>query len=94
MSSERNSYYANKQNADALSVRSGLLGHGRADSISSIRATPTSPLASPRELPGPGKISRRSSDWKDAREAYDEDDTSVSPTVAEHDEKVKSKTAG
>ncbi|KAH7389688.1 hypothetical protein DE146DRAFT_173966 [Phaeosphaeria sp. MPI-PUGE-AT-0046c] len=77
LSSERNSYYANKQNADGLSVRSGLLGHGRTDSISSIRATPTSPLASPREPLGPGKPSRRSSDWKDAndaREASDEDD--------------------
>jgi hypothetical protein len=49
LSSERNSYYANKQNADGLSIRSGLLGHGRTDSISSIRATPTSPLASPRD---------------------------------------------
>lgn len=79
LSSERNSYYANKQNADGLSVRSGLLGHGRTDSISSIRATPTSPLASPREPLGPGKQSRRSSDWKDAKEAREasdeEDDT-------------------
>jgi hypothetical protein len=72
--SERNSYYATKQTGDGLSIRSGLLGHGRADSISSIRATPTSPLASPREVPGPGKASRRSSDWPDAREASDEED--------------------
>lgn len=87
--SERNSYYANKQNADGLSIRSGLLGHGRTDSISSIRATPTSPLASPRDPVGPGKISRRSSEWKDAREASDEDDTPASPTVAEHEDKGK-----
>jgi hypothetical protein len=91
LSSERNSYYASKQqNADGLSVRSGLLGHGRTDSISSIRATPTSPLASPREPTA--KMSRRSSDWKDARdarEASDEDEPSVSPTTAEHDEKAK-----
>lgn len=93
LSSERNSYYANKQNADGVSIRSGLLGHGRTDSISSIRATPTSPLASPRETTGPGKMHRRSSDWKDAREAYDDDDTSESPTVAEHDEKTKSKSS-
>jgi hypothetical protein len=89
LSSERNSYYANKQNADGLSIRSGLLGHGRTDSISSIRATPTSPLASPREPMGPGKVSRRSSDWKDAREASDEDDTTASPTSADHDDKAK-----
>jgi len=82
--SERNSYYANKQ-ADGLSVRSGLLGHGRTDSISSIRATPTSPLASPRDPVGPGRISRKSSEWKDAREASDEDDAPASP-ITEHEE--------
>jgi hypothetical protein len=96
LSSERNSYYANKQNADGLSIRSGLLGHGRTDSISSIRATPTSPLASPREALIPGKVTRRSSDWKDARdarEASDEDEDSVSPTTAEHDDKSKGNNA-
>lgn len=96
LSSERNSYYANKQNADGLSIRSGLLGHGRTDSISSIRATPTSPLASPREPLGPGKVSRRSLDWKDARdarEASDEDEDSASPTTAEHDDTLKGKSA-
>ncbi|KAL6706170.1 hypothetical protein ACN47E_006086 [Coniothyrium glycines] len=72
--SERNSYYANKQ-ADGLSVRSGLLGHGRTDSISSIRATPTSPLAPL----GPGRIGRKSSEWRDAREASDEEDSPASP---------------
>ena len=86
--SERNSYYANKQ-ADGLSIRSGLLGHGRTDSISSIRATPTSPLASPRDLIGPARISRKSSEWKDAREASDEDDAPASPIVEEHEEKGK-----
>lgn len=85
--SERNSYYANKQ-ADGLSIRSGLLGHGRTDSIGSIRATPTSPLASPRDLVAPGRISRRSSEWKDAREASDEEETS---NVNEPDEKDVSK---
>jgi hypothetical protein len=83
--SERNSYYATKQ-ADGLSIRSGLLGHGRTDSISSIRATPTSPLASPRDPMNPGRISRKSSEWKDAREASDEDDTLASPIAEEHDE--------
>ena len=73
LSSERNSYYASKQ-ADGLSVRSGLLGHGRTDSISSIRAMHTaSPLASPRDPPLATKLSRRSSEWiPDAREASDE----------------------
>jgi hypothetical protein len=85
--SERNSYYATKQ-ADGLSVRSGLLGHGRTDSISSMRATPTSPLASPRENPmGPARISRKSSEWKDAREASDEDEAPASPIVEEREDK-------
>lgn len=53
--SERNSFYA-KQSVgpgDGASVRSGLLGHGRAESISgSIGGMATSPLASPREMEG------------------------------------------
>ncbi|KAF2461251.1 hypothetical protein BDY21DRAFT_383370 [Lineolata rhizophorae] len=55
LSSDRNSYYANKT-IDGGSVRSGLLGHGRNDSISnSIGGVQTggpaasSPLASPKE---------------------------------------------
>ncbi|EUC32751.1 hypothetical protein COCCADRAFT_37354 [Bipolaris zeicola 26-R-13] len=88
LSTDRNSYYANKQ-ADGLSVRSGLLGHGRTDSISSMRATPTSPLASPRDPVGPGRISRKSSEWKEAREASDEDEVPASPIVEEHEEKAK-----
>jgi hypothetical protein len=93
LSSERNSYHASKQNADGLSVRSGLLGHGRTDSISSMRATPTSPLASPRDPMGAGKLSRRSSEWKDreAREASDEDETSLSSTAADPDDKPKAR---
>jgi len=58
MASERNSLYAKQavgaSNAagDAASVRSGLLGHNRADSVSgSIGGPPAaSPLASPREV--------------------------------------------
>ncbi|KAJ4294615.1 hypothetical protein N0V90_008306 [Kalmusia sp. IMI 367209] len=95
LSSERNSYYANKQNTDGVSVRSGLLGHGRTDSINgSIGPNPASPLASPRETSGPGKISRRSSDWKDAGEGSDmgdDDDIPASPVSAEHHDKGKSK---
>jgi hypothetical protein len=83
---ERNSYHANKQ-ADGLSIRSGLLGHGRTDSISSMRATPTSPLAGPRDSLGPARLSRKSSEWKDAREASDEEDTPASPIVEEYEEK-------
>ena len=67
--SERNSYYAGKQSiaADGGSVKSGLLGHGRNDSISGSiggPAAPSSPLASPRDAPGAtGKLSRTNSAW-------------------------------
>ncbi|KAK4235779.1 hypothetical protein C8A03DRAFT_46142 [Achaetomium macrosporum] len=62
--SERNSIYAKALAGDAASVRSGLLGHGRADSVSGsiggggLGSVPagTSPLASPREVPGEGEI--------------------------------------
>jgi hypothetical protein len=62
--SERNSLYAKALAGDAASVRSGLLGHGRADSVSGsiggggLGTMPagTSPLASPREVPGEGEI--------------------------------------
>ncbi|KAI1445797.1 hypothetical protein F5Y02DRAFT_385367 [Annulohypoxylon stygium] len=61
---ERNSLYAtNTGNAgkqsiagDAASVRSGLLGHGRADSISGSVAGVSSPLASPREAAEKGAV--------------------------------------
>ncbi|MCJ1452631.1 hypothetical protein MMC28_002974 [Mycoblastus sanguinarius] len=73
LSSERNSYYAGKQaNAgDGGSVRSGLVSHGRNDSITrSIGglANTDSPLASPREVPTQGKISRRNSGWGEVNE--------------------------
>ena len=62
--SERNSYYAGKQSilADGGSVKSGLLGHGRNDSISgSIGGipSPSSPLA----VTANGKMSRTNSGW-------------------------------
>ncbi|KAF2625334.1 hypothetical protein BU25DRAFT_412769 [Macroventuria anomochaeta] len=92
LSSERNSYYANKQ-ADGLSVRSGLLGHGRTDSISSIRAMHTaSPLTSPRDPPLATKLSRRSSEWiPDAGEASDEDEeeTPAASMLKEEEEEEK-----
>lgn len=67
LSTDRNSYYA-KQSVgpagagDGASVRSGLLGHGRADSVSgSIGGMgATSPLASPREMEGEDEDQRLS----------------------------------
>lgn len=68
--SERNSFYAGKQamGADGASIKSGLLRHGRNDSISgSIGGVePTgSPLASPREASSAqaGRVSRSNSAW-------------------------------
>ncbi|KAK3315509.1 hypothetical protein B0H66DRAFT_577289 [Apodospora peruviana] len=63
LASERNSFYAKQtlpQSGDAVSVRSGLIGHGHADSINgSIHhgigggvVNASSPLASPREQGG------------------------------------------
>lgn len=48
LASERNSYYAGK--GDGASVRSGLLGHGRTDSVGGNTAITTSHLTSTREL--------------------------------------------
>lgn len=49
--SERNSFYAGKQSmGDGASIRSGRLGHGRADSISGSAAGINSPLVIPREV--------------------------------------------
>ncbi|KAI4187717.1 MAG: hypothetical protein L6R41_002619 [Letrouitia leprolyta] len=77
LTSERNSYYAGKQAhaGDGGSVRSGLVGHARNDSITgSIGgiASTASPLASPREVPPKemptGRLSRRSSGWGEVNE--------------------------
>ena len=77
--SERNSYYAGKQNnpGDGGSVRSGLVGHGRTDSITrSITglASTDSPLASPKEAPVQDRISRRNSGWGEVNEEEDDKD--------------------
>lgn len=74
LSSERNSYYAGKQThtGDGGSVRSGLPGHGRNDSITGSiggLATASSPLASPREI-REGRISRRNSAWGEVNEEH------------------------
>lgn len=85
LSSDRNSYYAGKERTlgDGVSVKSGksgLLGHGRTDSVSgSIGGLavngPTSPLASPnlataREgiQSGAGRISRTNSGLAETHE--------------------------
>ncbi|KAI0970962.1 hypothetical protein F4678DRAFT_108884 [Xylaria arbuscula] len=48
---ERNSLYAGKQSmGDGASIRSGLPGHGRADSVSGSVAGVNSPLVSPKEV--------------------------------------------
>ena len=52
-------------------MRSGLVSHGRNDSVTrSIGgfASVDSPLASPREVPSQGRISRRSSGWGEVNE--------------------------
>lgn len=71
--SERNSYYAGKQNntGDGGSVRSGLISHGRNDSITrSIGglANAESTLPSPREAPIQRSVSRRNSGWGEVNE--------------------------
>ncbi|KAL2073893.1 hypothetical protein VTL71DRAFT_11219 [Oculimacula yallundae] len=96
--SERNSYYAGKQSttADGGSIKSGLLGHGRNDSISGsiggIAAT-SSPLASPREVTAAttGKLSRSNSAWGEGGEgekvdASDDETTNTekASTVEKH----------
>ena len=71
LSSERNSYYAGKYTGDGGSVRSGLIGHGRNDSITGSiggHANAVSPLASSREIPSQGRISRRNSGWGEVNE--------------------------
>ncbi|KAF9775477.1 hypothetical protein IL306_006421 [Fusarium sp. DS 682] len=48
LSGDRNSYYAKQ--GDAASIRSGLLGHGRAESVSGSIGGLSSPLITPREV--------------------------------------------
>lgn len=88
---ERSSYYASKKNnpgEDGASIRSGLIGHGRADSITrSIGGgglgggAGDSPLASPREpslqqqqQQQPHNPSRRHSEWGEVNEYDDRDE--------------------
>ncbi|KAF5024338.1 hypothetical protein F66182_3615 [Fusarium sp. NRRL 66182] len=48
ISGDRNSFYAKQ--GDAASIRSGLLGHGRAESVSGSIGGLSSPLVTPREV--------------------------------------------
>ncbi|KAI7329702.1 hypothetical protein KC367_g6196 [Hortaea werneckii] len=56
------------------SIRSGALGHGRNDSISGSIGSPLATSPGPRQtsLSGAPPLSRRSSDWQDAREEREE----------------------
>ncbi|GAB1731258.1 hypothetical protein NU195Hw_g4228t1 [Hortaea werneckii] len=56
------------------SIRSGALGHGRNDSISGSIGSPLATSPGPRQtsLSGAPALSRRSSDWQDAREEREE----------------------
>jgi len=80
--SERNSYYAGKQSIlnDGGSIKSGLLGHGRNDSVTgSIGAIPAasgSPLASPRDQSN-GKLSRTNSGWEAGEAVSNEEKADV-----------------
>lgn len=71
--SERNSYYAGKQNnpGDGGSIRSGLISHGRNDSITrsigGLGGAETA-LPSPREVPVQRPLSRRNSGWGEVNE--------------------------
>ncbi|KAH8587703.1 hypothetical protein B0O99DRAFT_601462 [Bisporella sp. PMI_857] len=72
--SERNSYYAGKPStatADGGSMKSGLLGHGRNNSITgSIGGlpTPSSPLATTN-----GRLSRSNSGWEENDPSLEDD---------------------
>jgi hypothetical protein len=87
--SERNSYYAGKQiAADGGSVKSGLIGHGRTDSVSGSiggAAAPGSPLASPRETSGaPGILSRNNSAWGEVDEEEKAEDDEEGDEIKEN----------
>lgn len=90
--SERNSYYAGKQNipGDGGSVRSGLISHGRNDSITrSIGglAGAEGTLPSPREVPIQGRISRRNSGCREVNEEdVDTNGGDVTPAVNKRDD--------
>ena len=80
--SERNSYYAGKQSntGEAGSMRSGLVSHGRNDSITrSIGGlgSAESTLPSPKEVPQQGRLSRKNSGLEEVNDIEGSDDTSM-----------------
>lgn len=84
LSSERNSTYAGKQSlaADGASVKSGLFGHGRNDSISgSVGGGGPLPIGRQTSFSGAatGRASRRNSAWVEVSE---EDGTAEEPSGA------------
>jgi hypothetical protein len=78
LASERNSFYQKRELAgaggDAASIRSGLLGHGRADSVTGSIGGMGSPLASPRELPSEGREKDGKGKGRDIEEEGEKDD--------------------
>ena len=82
LSSERNSFYAKRQGdvaGDGASTRSGMLGHGRADSISGSIVGVTSPIsASPRDNKGE-RSGLEEQDETEGGMANDPEDVSQAP---------------
>ena len=69
VTSERNSFLAKQ--GDAASVRSGLLGHGRPDSVSGSIAGVASPLATSKDIAeGKGVKERGEPTSEDRKDAY------------------------
>ena len=93
LNSERNSFHGPKQGttADGASIRSGMISHGRNDSITgSIGGMATSPLAGPREVVAHDRLSRRNSGWGEIGD--EEDETPGSKEGSKSDEVDAEKT--
>ena len=93
LTSERNSLYASKQaKGDDGSVRSGLIGHGRNDSMTNSIGGLASPLVSPATNTAMERVSRRGSGWGDVNGGENEIDNAV--TSRGEVEHSKSQTSG
>lgn len=68
---DRSSFYAKQ--GDGASVRSGLLGHTRADSVSGSIGGLNSPLVTPREMPNERYDKERNKDKEESTLATRED---------------------
>ncbi|EKG21551.1 hypothetical protein MPH_01145 [Macrophomina phaseolina MS6] len=92
LNSERNSYYAAKQGVENGSVRSGLHGHGRAESLAGsvntgIGGPAVSPLASPVYPSGPGRMgSRRSSNRREDDDIEEHEELDKENNDYDHDD--------